>query len=71
MSRYTYKPYNKALINLNRLVITGKYQTSVFYVRTLPYGLASVRTVNTSFWYFPVMTALSANKKRLIVSPVI
>ena len=27
------KPYNKSLINLDRLVITGKYQTSVFYVR--------------------------------------
>ena len=23
----------------DRLVITGKYQTSVFYVRTSPYGL--------------------------------
>ena len=27
--------YNKPLINLDRLVITGKYQTSVFYVRTV------------------------------------
>ena len=26
--------YNKPLINLDRLVIMGKYQTSVFYVRT-------------------------------------
>ena len=26
--------YNKTLINLDRLVITGKYQTSVYYVRT-------------------------------------
>ena len=24
--------FNKSLINLDRLVITGKYQTSVFYV---------------------------------------
>ena len=45
MSRYTYvryvkKPYyDKPLINLDRLVITGKYQTSVFYVRRSPYGL--------------------------------
>ena len=30
------KPYNKPLINLARLVIKGKYQTSVFYVRTSP-----------------------------------
>ena len=35
--------YNKPLINLDRLVITGKYQTSVFYVRT----------VKISVWYFP------------------
>ena len=28
------KSYNKPLINLDRLVILGKYQTSVFYVRT-------------------------------------
>ena len=35
------KPYNKPLINLDRLVITGKYQTSVFYVRISPYGLGS------------------------------
>ena len=33
------KPYNKTLINLDRLVITGKYQTSVFYVRKSLYGL--------------------------------
>ena len=41
LSRYTYvlkvcrlkKTYNKLLINLDRLVITGKYQTSVIYVR--------------------------------------
>ena len=26
------KPYEKPLINLDRLVITGKYQTSVFYI---------------------------------------
>ena len=42
MSRYTYvslkKPYNKPLINLDRLVITGKCYTSVFYVQTSPYG---------------------------------
>ena len=30
------KPYNKPLINLDRLVIAGKYQTSVFYVRIVP-----------------------------------
>ena len=28
------KSYNKPLINLDRLFILGKYQTSVFYVRT-------------------------------------
>ena len=28
------KPHNRTLINLDRLVITGKYRTSVFYVRT-------------------------------------
>ena len=44
------KPYNKPLINLDRLVIAGKYQTSVFYVRTSPCGLA-VRTVKTSVFY--------------------
>ena len=33
------KPYNKPLINLDRLVITRKYQTSVFYACTSPYGL--------------------------------
>ena len=27
-------PYNTPLINLDRLVITGKYHTSVFYVRS-------------------------------------
>ena len=27
------KPYNKPLINLDRLVITGKYQISILYVR--------------------------------------
>ena len=32
------KPYNKPLINLDCLVIAGKYQTSVFYVRSSPYG---------------------------------
>ena len=39
MSRYTYikvicfkKLYNKHLINFDRLVITGKYQTSVIYM---------------------------------------
>ena len=32
------KPYNKPLINLDRLVITRKYQTSVFYVQTSPCG---------------------------------
>ena len=42
--QYTYgmlfkKPHNKPLINLDRLVITGKYQTSVFHVWTSPYGL--------------------------------
>ena len=31
------KPYNKPLND--RLVITRKYQTSVFYVQTSPYGL--------------------------------
>ena len=31
--------YNKTLINHDRLVITGKYQTSVFYVQTSPYRL--------------------------------
>ena len=31
------KPFNKPLINLDRLVITWKCQTSVFYVWTLPY----------------------------------
>ena len=30
------KPYNKPLINLDRLVIAGKYQTSVYYVRIVP-----------------------------------
>ena len=49
----------------DRLVITGKYQTSVFYVRTSPYGLG--RTVKTSVWYFPVMTALSVNKKLFMI----
>ena len=29
--------YNKLLINLDRLVITEKYQISIFYVRTSPY----------------------------------
>ena len=45
------KLYNKPLINLDRFVITGEYQTSVFYVRT----------VKSSVWYFPVLTALSVN----------
>ena len=44
------KPYNKPLINLDRLVIAGKYQTSVFYVRTSPCGL-EVRAVKTSVFY--------------------
>ena len=48
------KPNNKR-INLDRLVITRKYQTSVFYVRT----------VKTSVSYFPVMTALPVNKTLL------
>ena len=26
MSRYIYKPYSEPLINLDRLIITGKYQ---------------------------------------------
>ena len=43
------KPYNKPLINLDLLVITGKYQTSAFYLRT-------------SVWYF---AALLVNKKLL------
>ena len=34
------KPYNKPVINLDRLVITEKCQTLVFYVRT----------VETSVW---------------------
>ena len=38
------------------MVITGKYQTSVFYVRT----------DKASVWYFPVMTALSVNKKLVV-----
>ena len=29
------KPYNKTLINLDRLVIREEYQTSIFYVRPL------------------------------------
>ena len=37
MSSYTHVKYNKynnkPLINLDRFVITGKYQTSVFYVK--------------------------------------
>ena len=68
MSRYTYVRYmlfkkaiyNKSLINLDRLVITGKHQILVFYVRTISVFLC---TVKTSVWYFPVMTALSVNKK--------
>ena len=35
------RPYNKPLINIARLVITGKYQTLVFYVRTSPYTLGA------------------------------
>ena len=30
------KTYNKPPINLDRLVIAGKYQTSVFYVLSIP-----------------------------------
>ena len=30
------KPYNKPIINIDRLVITGKYQASVFYVLSRP-----------------------------------
>ena len=52
------KPYNKPLINLDRLVITGKYQTEVFYVRTEP----SRR--------FPLTTALSVNKKLIYLTVV-
>ena len=45
MSRYTYVNYVvKPLINLDRLVIIGKCQTSVFYVRTSsPYPMGSFR----------------------------
>ena len=34
------KPYNIPFINLDRLVIMGKYQTSFFYVRTSLYRLS-------------------------------
>ena len=39
---------NLLLISTDSLVITGKYQTSVFYVRSSPYRLGSVRGVKIS-----------------------
>ena len=52
------EPYNKIVIYLACSVCTGKFQTSVFYVRT---ERSEVRTVKTSVWYFPVQTSRSLN----------
>ena len=41
------KPYNKPLINLDRMVITGKYQTSVFYAYCQELGLIFYRNDHT------------------------
>ena len=59
------KLYNKPLVNLDRLVITGKYQTSVFYVRTLPYGLGPY-CQDLGLICFRNDQAVEVNKKLLI-----
>ena len=59
------KSHNKPLINLDRLVIMGKYQTLVFYVQTeCPTG--SICTAKPSAWYFPVTTAVWVNNKLIV-----
>ena len=43
--------YNKTLINLDRLVITGKYRTSVYYVRTFMMFSPNDLTLTLEFYF--------------------
>ena len=55
---------SRTIKNFDLLVITEKYQTSVFYVRTSPCGLGPY-TVKVSVGYFPYNTWLVITKNKI------